>query len=372
MLSLLFGSFGFWRLLSGPLAILAAVGTIFALCGCMRCMSCKLRECSCIKRLLRVTGQDEFDDFELMILVHEASIEHKDHKLPMMVRVTAGTNIVSTDAVSNGIFQTPLHVHVDQGTTEIVIALLDARSRNGDVLATLSLDPVEYILSSQSLQPETSYPLSVKQKGVRNPSVKLTMVVVEADDADLTGGCNLGSDVDILVRQQLRKAKEQGKGINGVDGDLSEMEVLKQACSGPLDMFEGLGKHRRIYVSVQGPPTSRRWVLGVWTDQTEFTSGERNFKEVDLLKIKSVQADPTRDEVFFVNYFNESKQENQLIFRRVDRARDVWVEILHIFVGKARDAKKTLRLPTKGSGSPSMRQTSRGRSETSSSSFSRG
>merc|ERR1719359_306787 len=101
-------------------------------------MKCRMRDCTCVKRLLRWTGTDEFDDFELMILVHEAIFEHKDAKITTVVRVTAGAQTVSTDPNTNGIFQQPLHVLVEQGTDHIVVDLIDTRSR---VLATLPLDP---------------------------------------------------------------------------------------------------------------------------------------------------------------------------------------------------------------------------------------
>merc|ERR1719456_1430679 len=120
-------------------------------------MKCRLRDCPCIKKLLRFTGHDEFDDFELMILVHEAIFESKEAKMSTVVRVTAGSHTVSTDSNSNGIFQQPLHIMVEQGTDEIVIDLLDTRSR---VLATLPLQPTQHVLSAQSLQPEMVYPMT--------------------------------------------------------------------------------------------------------------------------------------------------------------------------------------------------------------------
>merc|ERR1719265_3034203 len=286
--------------------------------------------------MLRVTGHDEFDDFELMMLVHEAQFEKREAKMTTVVRVTAGSHVVKTDPNSNGIFQQPLHITVEQGTQRVVVDLLDTHDR---VLATLTLDCQEHLLEPRSLQPEMIYVMKQKGKGVRNPKIKLTMVVGNSSDAEKGLLSGVSSDVDILVRQQLRKAKEEGKE-QGQGEAISEMEVLKQACAGPLELFEGLGKTTSVFVAVLGPPTSRHWVLGIWGDKRDFAAKKHALKEVDLLKLQSVQADPTRHHVFVINYYDESRVRQSLTFRRIDRARDVWVEILHALVQKVRDARK--------------------------------
>lgn len=330
-----------FNLMRGPLAILASIAAVAALFGCAKCFCnrCRMRDCACLKRLLRLTGMDEFDDFELMILVHEAIFDRKEAKLTTVVRVTAGCHSVQTDPNSNGIFQQPLHVTVEQGTNLIVIDLLDSSHR---VLATLPLETVEHVLSPKNLQPEQVFTMKQKGKGIRNPKVKLTMVVSTGNDAEQGLLAGLSSDVDILVRQQLRKAKEEGKDPHGGDS-LSEMEVLKQACAGPLELFEGLGNTSSIYVAVLGPPISRRWVFGIWPDKHDFDSKKHAIQEVDLLKIQSVQADPTRHHVFVINYFDDSRVRQTFTFRRIDRARDVWVEILHLLVIKARESRKATK-----------------------------
>merc|ERR1719316_2522602 len=123
-----------------PCAIFASVMVLF---GCMKCAQCRLRDCACLKRFLRLSGHDRFDDFELMMLVHEATFERKEAKLTQVVRVKAGLHSVRTDPNSNGIFQQPLHITVEQGTEQIIVDLMDTHDQ---VLATMSLDTVEHIL----------------------------------------------------------------------------------------------------------------------------------------------------------------------------------------------------------------------------------
>jgi hypothetical protein len=338
----------FSSVFAAPCAILAIVAAVGGICGCMRCMRCmrcRLRDCACVKKLLRWTGYDQFDDFELMVLVHEVAFERKESKLPTVVRLTAGLHAVKTDPNSNGIFQQPLIISVEQGTQFINVDLLDMHDR---ALATLQLDVVDHLFGARIPQPEMVYTMKQKGKGIRNPKCKLTMVVSNADDAEqgLMTGTGPQSDVDILVRQQLKKAKEEGKGVKGrEEGEqLSEMEILKQACAGPLELFEGLGKTCNVYVAVLGPPTSRRWVLGIWHDKRDFDSKRYAMQEIDMLKIQCVQGDPTRHHVFQVQCYDESRVRKTLTFRRIDRARDVWVEILTRLVQQAHDSRKELKM----------------------------
>jgi len=334
---------GFVRSFVGvPCACLLSICAIFGCVRCMRC-HCRSRDCGCLKRFFRVTGHDKFDDFEFLMLVHEAIFEHRGAKMTTVVRVTAGLHTVRTDPNSNGIFQQPLTIFVEQGTTQIDVDLMDT---NGRVLSTLSLDPHENILSPKNMITEQVFNMKQKNKHIRTPKIKLSMVVSNGSDAELGLISGVSSDTDILVRQQLLKAKEVGKANaagKSVEGEPSEMDVLKEACCGPLEIFEGLGKTSSVYVAIVGPPVSRRYMLGIWDNKHDFDAKKRAIEEVDLLKIQSVQADPTRHHVFVVNYFDESRVPQTLTFRRIDRARDVWVEILYLLVTKARNAPKKVR-----------------------------
>merc|ERR1719326_791045 len=113
------------------------------------------------------------------------------------------------------------------------------------------------------------------------------MVASQGDDAEKGLLADVDMDVDILVRQQLKKAKQEGLA-HGEEG-LSELDVLKHACAGPLELFEGLGKTHNVYVAVLGPPTSRRWVLGIWNNQKDFENKKHAAQEIDLTKIETVQ-----------------------------------------------------------------------------------
>merc|ERR1719191_2060436 len=128
--------------------IIGGILATCAVCGLARCSGFRMRDCSCIKWCLRATGADSFNDFDMMILVHEALYTTNNRKLVTKVRITAGTQMVMTDPCKNGIFQQPLQIFVEQGTDKLVVELLDARDRK--VLASLKLDVMSDILKPKA------------------------------------------------------------------------------------------------------------------------------------------------------------------------------------------------------------------------------
>jgi len=320
------------------LAIIGAIGAVVAICGCWRlcrlCSACRLRDCALLKNLLLCTGHDTFDEFELVVLVHEAMFDSdKKESLTTIVRVTAGSHFVGTDALEGSVFQQPLHITVEQGTEQLIVDLLTTSNK---LLATVRID-IDEIQGETNMKPELVYQMYQKGKGILNPKIKLTMVVSSADDPEQGSGMsaeNLKSDISILVRQQLKKAQMHGRQ------GASSLDVLKDACAGPLDLFQGLAATQTVYVAATGPPISRRWVLGIWRDQRAFEERSYPVQEVGLLKIQSIQADKKRKHIFFITFFDQSRHRQTLTFRMLDRNRDVWVEILHLLVTKAHEQNK--------------------------------
>lgn len=356
------------RSLAGPCAMLALLMGVFAVCGCA-CRKCRLRDFFCLKRFFRFTGQDQFDDFELMILVHEVMFDcqQQGKKKERIVRVTAGNHSVATDSNTNDIFQQALHIDVEQGTDSVYVELV---ATSGTVLATLTLDTIKDLVSTDFHAPETMYTMHAAKRALGNPKIKLTMVMGKQEDteAGLLLHTDMNSEVDVLVRQQLRKAKIDSSHTNGhgarvedANPDLSEMELLQKACSGPLEMFVGLGQTRNVYVAVIGPPTTKRWALAVWPDSAHYQKQHSPMKVMDLLKVESIQGDPARHHVFVVNFFEQKNVRETISFRRTDRARDVWVEILLLLVTKSRDMRVAQKTSGRlaGSSADGLRKTCR-------------
>mmetsp|Transcript_105260 Transcript_105260/g.193019 ORF Transcript_105260/g.193019 Transcript_105260/m.193019 type:complete len:346 (-) Transcript_105260:50-1087(-) len=311
-----------------PSAIMAILIGVAAVSCFVRFACFKIRDCSLLKRLLLWVGHDEFEDFELMVLVHETTWESKELS-KTKVRVTAGKHVAYTDASPNGIFQQPLHILVEQGTRHVSVDLLDGWSR---VQASLTLQAAEQVLL-HCHKPEKLYKMNPKNRKICSPTVKLSMVVSTGADAEQGLLSDKTSDVNLLVRQQFLKCDE----------GLSEIEVLTQSCTGPLEFSGALGTMACVWVAPVGPPTSQRWMFSIWRDKHDFDQQKSAVLEIDLLKIQSVQADPNRDEIFVITYYDESRVQQTATFRRMDRARDVWVEILQQRIERAHASHMSMK-----------------------------
>lgn len=310
-----------------PAILIASASTILALCGCAACAEFRLRDWFCIKRCLRWTGKDAFDDFELMVFVHEINCD--EHKLARRVRVTAGDHTVRTDRQTKGVFQQPLSVFVEQGTLLIFVDLLD---NGGGVLATLKLVAADVL--KQTTQQEQLFDMRQRHKLVQCPKIKLTLRVNH--NADEEQGLAQHGSIDFLVSQRLRKAEEEGTQSGR---KISELELLGIACAGPLELFGKNGQRQPVYVAAIGPPISRRLMLGIWNQKSDLEHRLPPTEEVDLLKVEGIQADPQRTDVFVISHFDKNRVPKKMFLRRVDRARDVWVDMLLMLVRKSREAK---------------------------------
>jgi hypothetical protein len=290
-----------------------------------------MRDCGCCKRCLRWIGHDEFDDFELTVLVHEVTLQaNSKHTL---VRLKAGAHQVETDPSKQGIFQQPLLLTVEQGVRFMVIELL---SPSRVVLATLPLE-ISDVLNSEHPQSEVTYNMRQKNKSIRNPRVKLSMIPNMSSDVEQGFAPSAEYQYqDYVVRQHLNKCREQ----EGEDSAFAEIEALKQGCTGPLQIFEGLGGHSNVYVTVLGPPQSRRWVFGIWGTKQEFDTGKEALIEVDLMKVQSIQHDPGRKKNFVISHMIDRRTNKEIRFTIVDRSRDVWVSFLKKTMERARDYRK--------------------------------
>lgn len=316
--------------------VLGVFVAIFALCGIQRCMRCRIRDCHCIKRLMRISGADKFDDFELMVIIHDVTFTSKD-KMNTLVRVSAGHHSVKTDFDSRGNFQQALSIYVEQGTQEIRMELMGGNGRT--VLACLKLDVSKDIKDAKDIHTlEKVFTMKQKTKGVLNPRIKLSIATEGTDEeqAGLLSGMAMSHETDMMLRQHLHKVNitsPKGPGLK------SELDILAQGCAGPLDMFGSWGSKEQVWVSVDGPPEAKKYCLGVWKDRGEYEKGVKPQHEVILLKVLSVQPDPNRPEVFMLQYLDPDKVKKRLQFRRIDRARDVWVEMLQMLIKQVHDAK---------------------------------
>jgi len=265
-----------------------------------------------------------------MILVHESYYDQKVQKFVTSVRISAGAHKVKTDENAGGIYQQPLTVFVEQGTSTLLVEMLDRREK---VLANLKFDTLKDLLSAKDNKEgagnitEKVYTMKQRGTGVTNPKMKLSFVFDGENEMEngLLAGMNLSNNTEWAVKLQI---KESG----GAQKDQSELQILAQATAGPLELFEGMGNTRRVFVAVLGPPHQKKFTLNYWVSKSDFDKKNESEDEIDLLKIKSIQPDPERSNVFAVNYVDSNRVVQRWTLRRIDRAREVWVEMLQVMV----------------------------------------
>lgn len=340
----------------GPcLMIIGPIIAVCALCGIWKfCCKCRIRDCSCIKRMLRCCGTDPFDDFDMMILIHTAKFT-SSVRTSTMVRVKAGDNVVETEKSSEGVFHETVNLLVEQGSPCVEFDLCDSRKK---VLANFRMDIMKDILKDEDGKRvlnsviEKTFTMKQKQKTVLNPKITLTFSPERMGDEEkaLLGGINASAETEWMLQQHLQKLSEEedtkSQGSKGSKSgtklsDLSEVELLAKGCAGPLEKFGAMGAKDRCYMAIIGPPRKKKFGLQVWKTEKDCKDGKPHTDEVDLLKITSVAADPSRPEVFVVNYMDEHKARASLKFNRVDRSRDVWVEMMQLLVMKVHEERKT-------------------------------
>merc|ERR1712039_42968 len=186
---------------------------------------------------------------------------------------------------------------------------------------------------------EKTFTMKQKQKSVLNPKITLTFTPERMGDEEkaLLSGINASAETEWMLTQHINKLGQDdpksGKKGEKIE-ELSEVELLAKGCAGPLEKFGKMGAKDRVYAAVIGPPRKKRFGLHVWKTEKEFQEQKPYTDEVDLLKVTSIAADPSRSEVFIVNYIDEHKTRASLKFNRVDRSRDVWVEMLQLLVMK--------------------------------------
>eukprot|EP00929_Paragymnodinium_shiwhaense_P009837 TRINITY_DN114193_c0_g1_i1.p1 TRINITY_DN114193_c0_g1~~TRINITY_DN114193_c0_g1_i1.p1 ORF type:complete len:354 (+),score=100.64 TRINITY_DN114193_c0_g1_i1:151-1212(+) len=337
-----------------PCMLVGLGAALAAMCGCMTCLRCakfKCRDLGCVRWCLRRSGHDKFDDFDLLVHVHEAKFEC-DRKMKVKVRITAGDQVAYTSS-SKGIFQSTMNIFVEQGTNQLIVDLV---TESDVLLAQLKFGIEKDILNqTKKKNKEGVFPMKQKGKGLLNPSVRLT---ISTDFGDEEAGLLQGSalkdpETVFLMKQQLIQAEQEVSSKQGAKAreSMHDLEVLMQACAGPVQVFGSFGGTDQRYVGVMGPPNSRRFVIGIWKSQQHFEELGKEVLEVEILKIFSAQADPSRPDVFVVSYFDRDRVSKKLTCRIVDRPAKLWVDFIQLIIGKVHEYHKASKAEKKSIGS---------------------
>jgi len=346
------------------------------LCIAKVCCGCKMRDCRCIKRCLRCCCIDRFDDFHLMIAIEEIAYP-SEAAIPVLVEFSAGRNSERTPLSSSRTPGDQFVLFVEQGTVFLKVTL---RGKNDQVLGTKMeamreiLEEADHGVHQESFDIETTleeaptitvgvafriyHDVSTNRDPNSDLEKKMALMMqcrlahfdLPAEAERVASGIiseqqAAGLDVQVLPR-----------GIVTAQPSLSSFGNLMLACHGLVDIFTSWGAPETVYLGVKGPPSIRRFALCIFPDADAFTENNDCSKEIELVKIQSIHRDPSRDDVFAVVYSRSSKSADfglgdvEVAFRKVDRSRDEWVEMLRHLVVEYREQKLQRRKGTAGGG----------------------
>mmetsp|Transcript_89406 Transcript_89406/g.224829 ORF Transcript_89406/g.224829 Transcript_89406/m.224829 type:complete len:357 (-) Transcript_89406:115-1185(-) len=331
----------------GCVALLVALCVAF---GLFKCSQCRMRDCPCLKWCLRAAGADSFEDFDLFVVVHEVLVSASD-QTEMVVRVHAGEESATTEPHKR-VFQQPMSIFVEQGTEKIEVEILDSWGTNRWAKTEVDIDE---ILKAEGGFRDRVFPMKSSRRGFAQPRVKLTMYKSgsgEDEEEGLLKNIEVSEDhAGMMVRDHLQKVQQAAALASEADGEgetlmkraLSEIELLASACAGYVERLEGWGKKEKVWVAAQRDGKKKKHFFGVWRERRLQEEGEEPVEKLDLLKIKSVQADPRQDISFMIFEMQRDGSTKQHQFFRIDRARDVWVQTLALLIKEARDKKASAK-----------------------------
>lgn len=319
-------------------AVMSSVGNLFSagmglltstgLCGKG---SFKARDVGGVKKLFRLVGVDQFDDFEFVLVVHDVSFEYAKKKFNTEVRVKAGEHTVVTAESSDGSFQQPFSIFVEQGTRSVRVEMVDTNRQR--VVSSVDLDINKDILAAYR-EPVSAklYTMTQRTKAVINPRIRLSIEVEdsEAVEAGLLPGKE--EDANDFVYEPMETVAETPEQQRMIDG-----------LQGIVERFDGQ-EDETVFVAVVGPPHYKRYFLAIWKDEQSFLEGKSCDDKVDLLKVRSVQPSSRGEQLFEVNYAKESAQDKrQMLFGSLDRPLDEWTGPLISLIEARHGAKAKKR-----------------------------
>lgn len=314
------------------------------LCGCRF----RIRNIACIRRCLRLTGVDRFDDFELETIVHELQYPGRiSEKRRLSIRIVAGRRSVQTETSNDGKFYETLgKIVVEQGVESVDVCLCDS---SGRVSYRRKLDPVKELLALSG-EELVERDVSLREKvgpdrGMKlghKVTVKLTFRKPGEDcrNSVVQRAIAEGKELDISTQLHLDKVAA------AVEPGADELRVLSRACAGPVELTEHhvfrtwkTGKIRHAWLAALGPPTERKWILGLWPDEHAWQDGKTGEMEFEVLSTSGVSPDPHSANIFGIRYISGNIRK-ELRLGHVDRSRDVWVECLQLLIERVHQAAK--------------------------------
>lgn len=321
-----------------------------------------------IGELLRAAGIDKHETFHLSMIIDKVQYVEP---ISTAIRIHSSYHTVHTEmATSTAGFHQTLTVEVPQGTSEIVIELVDDFKKSG-FLASKKISVDEVLRLAQEAEKTVVVLKRKKGKMTQDPQVFISFCADsdgEEDEVNLDG-VNLGHlspEMQMKLQQAKReqrrsKNKKKSEDDSGDDPEPSrasqssdKLTLLSSTCSGPLSKHDKMARTSEYFFAVYqaGRDTAPHaykaeskaaivsWCLGWWKEKGDYDNKEKPVGCVSMLRVTNVYPVPDKPNVFCIRHVLKSRDKEDMFLSRVDRSRDVWVESVHLFIEQLRSSRQ--------------------------------
>lgn len=315
-------------------AVLVACKKFFK--GCWRAVRCR-KVCRPLLCCWRVCGKDEFEGFDLRVVIHNIS-ENKRSSGKFQIRVVHDTKVYKSSESESGRWNETVNVKVQQGVPDIVLELW-----HFPVVGNIKKVAESYVDIKRDII-DRNYPMQalvqLRKRGMRD-----CMLNVSFERPDIVSDDVLASvktPVSDELRYRVSKASHSMPASPHADPAINEIQALSHVLCGPIKTTRGvLGQMTHCYYAVvhdKNKPMHQGWYWARWQSLQAREAGEPPEKRMAITQIVEVKATKTNDE--FAMIWSKDGEQKVQVFQSVDRSRTVWIEGLKIFVRKLYELTK--------------------------------
>jgi len=242
-------------------------------------------------------------------------------------------------------FLQPVSIFIEQGCELLLFELVNRSGKQ--VLATLQLDPNDLVTGSEVMGfDERVYTMTPCHRGILQVRITLTVRSEEFEDSSpfMEMIHNIHEEdlgVGLMVQNELQAVynKEHGYASSHLVNEeearhLDQFALAIAACRGPVLLYGIWGRVENAFVAVVREPGQISF--GIWKDESSYQSGKRPRERINVLKVVSVQPETSSEDCFLLNVMVARGVKKRYRFERVDRSRDVWVDLLTLVVDAVR------------------------------------
>ncbi|ORM42347.1 uncharacterized protein BXIN_1135 [Babesia sp. Xinjiang] len=291
-------------------------------------------ECGCIGGIYRIVGLHSHDPFDIILEIHEAHSGIDSGKY--YVEVEAGRKTYRTQTVSAKDGQLHVHeklrVHVRQCDDAIFVKLYKQQLMRDHLCGELKLSATHDLMAEKPAKRRWFTMVHENHSATR---MKVSIYRMSEEVA--------ARELSPLMLQAIIEAEQDGKSIEEdlieelerMD-DYAKLRFYSKVISGPLKKMNTFGRKWTTLYFKPLEISNGNWEWCAWNTREDYDAGLEAIETYPFLSISVVVADPTNSNCFYVKYHKDGGDFG-LLFKRVDRNRDVWADSLYEFIERTRE-----------------------------------